>query len=155
MKIVNQIEIFDNIITCTIKADYNNPLTSEEEQEIETLHDYIRKLKFSDIDFTADIDMSTGMPIVAAAATVDTVKVTLPAVANKVYVIDENLEIKFSLDVTRISDSELVDKLDTKILMGQARAAVFVNKVEEKISEILTQMRKENNDFEGETETVL
>lgn len=155
MKIVNQIEILDNIITCTIKADYNNPLTSEEEQEIETLHDYIRKLKFSDIDFTADIDMSTGMPIVAAAATVDTVKVTLPAVANKVYVIDENLEIKFSLDVTRISDSELVDKLDTKILMGQARAAVFVNKVEEKISEILTQMRKENNDFEGETETVL
>ena len=155
MKIVNQIEILDNIITCTIKADYNNPLTSEEEQEIETLHDYIRKLKFSDIDFTADIDMSTGMPIVAAAATVDMVKVTLPAVANKVYVIDENLEIKFSLDVTRISDSELVDKLDTKILMGQARAAVFVNKVEEKISEILTQMRKENNDFEGETETVL
>lgn len=155
MKIVNQIEILDNIITCIIKADYNNPLTSEEEQEIETLHDYIRKLKFSDIDFTADIDMSTGMPIVAAAATVDTVKVTLPAVANKVYVIDENLEIKFSLDVTRISDSELVDKLDTKILMGQARAAVFVNKVEEKISEILTQMRKENNDFEGETETVL
>lgn len=155
MKIVNKIEILDNIITCIIKADYNNPLTSEEEQEIETFHDYIRKLKFSDIDFSADVDMSTGMPIVAKTATVDTVKVTLPTVLNKEYVIDENLEIKFSLDVTRIADSELSDKLNTKILMGQARAAVFVYRVEEKIAEILTQMRKEDNDFEGVTETIL
>ena len=58
MKLVNVVDIHNNIITCTIKAEYNNPLTSEEEQEIETLHDYVRKLKFADIDFSADIDMS-------------------------------------------------------------------------------------------------
>ena len=83
MKLVNVVDIHNNIITCTIKAEYNNPLTSEEEQEIETLHDYVRKLKFADIDFQADIDMSTGMPIVTASSTPDTVKITLPAVTNK------------------------------------------------------------------------
>lgn len=155
MKLVNVVDIHNNIITCTIKAEYNNPLTSEEEQEIETLHDYVRKLKFTDIDFSADIDMSTGMPIVAASATPDTVKVTLPAVTNKEYVIDENLEIKFSLDVTRIAESELNDKITTAILMGQARAAIFVKRIEEKISEILTQMRDEDNDFEGVSETII
>lgn len=155
MKLVNVVDIHNNIITCTIKAEYNNPLTSEEEQEIETLHDYVRKLKFADIDFSADIDMSTGMPIVAASSTPDTVKITLPAVTNKEYVIDENLEIKFSLDVTRIAESELNDKITTAILMGQARAAIFVKRIEEKISEILTQMRDEDNDFEGVSETII
>lgn len=155
MKILNKVEILDNIITCVIKAEYNNPLTTEEEQEIETLHDYIRKLKFSEIDFSGDIDMSTGMPIVAKVSTVDTIKVALPSILPKEYVIDENLEIKFSLDVTRIPDSELTGKLDTKILMGQARAAVFNYKVSEKIAEILSQMRKEDNDFEGVTENIL
>lgn len=155
MKLVNVVDIHNNIITCTIKAEYNNPLTSEEEQEIETLHDYVRKLKFTDIDFSADIDMSTGMPIVTASSTPDTVKVTLPAVTNKEYVIDENLEIKFSLDVTRIAESELNDKITTAILMGQARAAIFVKRIEEKISEILTQMRDEDNDFEGVSETII
>lgn len=155
MKILNKVEIQDNIITCIIKAEYNNPLTAEEEREIETLHDYIRKLNFADIDFAGDIDMSTGMPIVANAATDETTNVVLPPMLPKEFVIDENLEIRFSLDVSRIPDSELSEKLNTKILMGQARAAVFNYKVGEKLGEILAQMRKEDNDFEGVVENIL
>lgn len=155
MKFLKDITIKDNVITYSLKADYNNPLTSEEEQEIETLHDYIRKIKFADIDFSADIDMSTGMPIVADTATDETVEVNLGNVSPKEYVLDENLDIEFSLDVSRIHDTELTEKLNTKILLGQAKIAVFGAKVEKRISEILNQMRIEDNDFEGVNEAVL
>ena len=155
MKFLKDITIQDNVITYSLRADYNNPLTSEEEQEIETLHDYIRKIKLPDINFMGDIDMSTGMPIVAETATDDTVTVALGNVSPKEYVLDENLDIRFSLDVSRIHDAELTEKLNTKVLLGQAKIAVFGAKVEAKIKEILEQMRSEDNDFEGVEETVL
>lgn len=155
MKFLRDVTIEENIITYSLKADYNDPLTSEEEQEIETLHDYIRKIKLSDIDFTGNIDMSTGMPIVAEASTGDTVEVTLGGVSPREYVLDEKLNIRFSIDVSRIYDAELSEKLNTKVLLGQAKIAVFGAKVEAKIKEILDQMRSEDNDFEGAEETVL
>lgn len=155
MKFLKDISIQDNIITYRLKADYNEPLTSEEEQEIESLHDYVRKIRLSDIDFAGDVDMSTGMPIVAGTATDDTVIVTLGNVSPKEYVLDENLDIRFSLDVSRIHDTELTEKLNTKVLLGQAKIAVFGARVEAKIKEILEQMRSEDNDFEGIEETVL
>lgn len=155
MKFLKNVTIRDNVITYSLKADYNDPLTSEEEQEIETLHDYIRKLKLSDIDFTGNVDMSTGMPIVAETKTDDTIEVVLGNVSPKEYVLDEKLDIEFSLDVSRIHDKELGEKLNSKILLGQAKVAVFGAKVEEKIGEILNKMRTEDNDFEGANETVL
>lgn len=155
MKFLKDIVIKDNVITYSLKADYNNPLTSEEEQEIETLHDYIRKVKLSEIDFAGYVDISTGMPIVAEAETDDTITVTLGNVSPKEYVVDENLDIRFSLDVSRIHDAELSEKLNTKVLLGQAKIAVFGARVEEKIKEVLEQMRSEDNDFEGVEETVL
>lgn len=155
MKLLRDVSILDNVITYRLKADYNDPLTSEEEQEIETLHDYIRKVKLADIDFVADVDMSTGMPIVAENSADDTVSVSLGAVSPKEYVVDENLDIRFSLDVSRIHDLELTDKLNTKVLLGQAKIAVFGAKVEAKIKQILDTMCSEDNDFEGVEETVL
>lgn len=155
MKFLKDITIQDNVITYSLRADYNNPLTSEEEQEIETLHDYVRKIRLSDIDFAGDVDMSTGMPIVVEVATDDTIEVYLGNVSPKEYVLDENLDIRFSLDVSRIHDAELSEKLNTKVLLGQAKIAVFGAKVEAKIKEILEQMRSEDNDFEGVEETVL
>ena len=155
MKFLRDVAIKDNVITYSLRADYNDPLTSEEEQEIETLHDYIRKIKLSEIDFAGDVDMSTGMPIVAETATEDTVKVELGNVSPKEYVVDEKLDIRFSLDVSRLHDAELSEKLNTKVLLGQAKIAVFGARVEEKIKDILEQMRSEDNDFEGVEETVL
>ena len=55
----------------------------------------------------------------------------------------------------RISDAELNDILTTKPLVSQAKIAVFQAKLKEKIIEILGDIRKEDNDFEQETETIL
>lgn len=160
MKFLENTVIENNIITYSLKADYNDPLTSDEEQEIETLHDYIRKVKFVNIDFTANVDMSTGMPIVvsdSAAASGGTTleKVSVGAVSPKEYVIDDKLDIEFSIDVSRIFDGEVTTAIPSKILMGQAKIAVFAFRLKEKISAILEQMRSEDNDFEGANETVL
>lgn len=168
MKFLESTVVENNIITYNLKAAYNDPLTSEEEQEIETLHDYIRKIKFADIKFTANVDMSTGMPI-AVADSIDTmdesdmddtadiglIKVSVGAVTPREYVVDDELDIEFSIDVSRIFDSEINDFLTSKILVGQAKIAVFAFRIKEKISEILKQMRDEDNDFEGVNETVL
>ncbi len=158
MKFLEKTDVENNVITYRLKAAYNDPLTSDEEQEIETLHDYIRKIKFSDIDFTADVDMSTGMPIVApggGSGSSGIARVSVGAVSPREYVINDTLDIEFSIDVSRIFDNEIGGVISSKILMGQAKIAVFAFRVKEKISEILQQMRSEDNDFEGAGETVL
>lgn len=173
MKFLENTNVENNVITYQLKASYNDPLTSEEEQEIETLHDYIRKVKFNEIDFSANVDMSTGMPIVVADTEAGgetpeptespkaiegasgLTMVSVGAVSPREYVIDDTLNIEFSIDVTRIFDSEVSDAIPTKILVGQAKIAVFAYRLKEKISEILKQMRTEDNDFEGANETVL
>ena len=64
MNLKEKITIENNIVKYEIKAQYNDELTSEEELEIETLHDYIRKIRFSDIDFTANITLDNGTPTI-------------------------------------------------------------------------------------------
>ena len=83
------------------------------------------------------------------------VEVSLGKIAPKEYVLDENLSIEFSIDAGRIADAELNDILTTKPLVSQAKIAVFQAKLKEKLVEILGDIRKEDNDFEQETETIL
>ncbi|EOS34961.1 hypothetical protein C804_01087 [Lachnospiraceae bacterium A4] len=156
MNFSEKIDIENNIVKYAIKAKYNEELTDEEIMEVETLHDYVKKIKFSEIDFTANITMDSGTPAVTDAEESDTVvEVSLGKIAPKEYVLDENLHIEFSIDAGRISDAELNDILTTKPLVSQAKIAVFQAKLKEKIIEILEDIRKEDNDFEQETETIL
>lgn len=151
-----KIDIQDNIVKYYLQAKYNEELTDDETMEIETLHDYVRKIKFTDIDFTANVKMDSDTPTVTEDEVSDTVvEVSLGKVAPKEYILDENLNIMFSIDATRINDSELNSILTTKPLVSQAKIAVFQSKIKEKITEILTEMRNEDNTFEKESETIL
>lgn len=156
MNFNEKIDIENNIVKYAITAKYNEELTDEEMMEIETLHDYVRRIKFSEIDFTANVSMDSGTPAVTDAEESDTVvEVSLGKIAPKEYVLDETLDIQFSVDAGRISDAEINDVLTTKPLVSQAKIAVFQAKLKEKIVEILGDIRKEDNDFEQETETIL
>lgn len=151
-----KIDIQDNIVKYCLQAKYNEELTDDETMEIETLHDYVRKIKFTDIDFTANVKMDSDTPTVTEDEVSDTVvEVSLGKVAPKEYILDENLNIMFSIDATRINDSELNSILTTKPLVSQAKIAVFQSKIKENITEILTEMRNEDNTFEKESETIL
>ena len=146
----------ENVVKDILRAKYNEELTDDETMEIETLHDYVRKIKFTDIDFTANVKMDSDTPTVTEDEVSDTVvEVSLGKVAPKEYILDENLNIMFSIDATRINDSELNSILTTKPLVSQAKIAVFQSKIKEKITEILTEMRNEDNTFEKESETIL
>ena len=156
MNFYEKTDIDNNIARYVLKAKYNEEPTDEELMEIETLHDYVRKIRFSEIDFTANVDMSSGTPVVTDAEAGDTVtEITLGKIAPKEYVLDENFEVSFSVDAGRIPDSELNDVIKTKTLASQAKIAVFKTKLKEKIVETLNEMRNEDNSFEQETEIIL
>ena len=156
MNLKEKITIENNIVKYEIKAQYNDELTSEEELEIETLHDYIRKIRFSDIDFTANVTMDNGTPTITDDNISETVvEIALGKVPEKEYILDENLNIVFSIDSGRVSDAEINSVLNTKPLVSQAKIAVFQFKIKEKIKELLAAARNEDNDFEKESEIIL
>lgn len=151
-----KIDIENNIVRYSLQAKYNENLTDDETMEIETLHDYVRKIRFADIDFTANVKMDSGTPIVTEDEVGDTVvEVSLGKVVPKEYILDENLEIVFSIDAGRVNESDLNSVLTTKPIVSQARIAVFQAKIKERISDILNEMRTEDNTFENESETIL
>ena len=138
MNLKEKITIANNIVKYEIKAQYNDELTSEEELEIETLHDYIRKIRFSDIDFTANITLDNGTPTITDDNISETVvEISLGKVPEKEYILDENLNIKFSIDSGLVSDAEINNVLNSKPLVSQAKIAVFQFKILEKIKKTL------------------
>jgi len=156
MNFYEKTDIENNVVKYILKAKYNEELTDEESMEIESLHDYIHKIRFSEIDFTANISIESGTPTVTEEPESDTVvEVSLGKIAPKEYILDENLNIQFSVDSGRIPDSEINDVLPTKSLISQAKIAVFQSKIKEKILELLDNIRNEDNVFEKETETIL
>lgn len=156
MNLKEKITIENNIVKYEIKAQYNEELTDDEELEIETLHDYIRKIKFSDIDFTANVTMINGTPIVTEDDISETVvEISLGKIAEKEYILDENLDIVFSIDSGRVMDAEINSVLNSKPLVSQAKIAVFQFKIKEKIKELLDAARNEDNEFEKESEIIL
>ena len=155
MKLNEKIDTEHNIVKYSLTAAYNDELTDEESMEIETLHDYVRKVKFHDIDFTANITMSDGKPVVTKDEPSDTVVEVSLTVTPKEYVLDENLDIQFSIDASRIADTEVNDILKTKALVSQAKIAVFQNKIKEEVLRLLDEARNEDNSFEQETEVIM
>lgn len=155
MKFNEKIDTDQNIVKYSLTAAYNEELTDEESMEIETLHDYVRKIKFSNIDFTANVSMSDGKPVVTEDDTSDTVVEVSLAVAPKEYILDENLDIQFSIDASRIADTEVNDVLKTKALVSQAKIAIFQSKIKEEVLRLLDEARNEDNSFEQETEVIM
>lgn len=156
MNFYEKIDMNDNVVKYILKAKYNEELTDEETLEIESLHDYIHKIKFADIDFIANVNLDSGSPCVTEDNISEgVVEVDLGKIAPKEYILDENLEITFSVDAGRVPDAELNSVLTTKTLVAQAKVAVFQTKIKEAILGILEEIRTTDNDFEKESEIVL
>lgn len=156
MNFYEKIDMNDNVVKYILKAKYNEELTDEETLEIESLHDYIHKIKFADIDFIANVNLDSGSPSVTEDNISEgVVEVDLGKITPKEYILDENLEITFSVDAGRVPDAELNSVLTTKTLVAQAKVAVFQTKIKEAILGILEEIRTTDNDFEKESEIVL
>lgn len=158
MKLNVKKTIEDNIITVDINVSSLGTSTATSEEEAQVLSDFPRSIKFSDIDFKANVKLDeNGDPIVtgeeANGSTI--VAVELKNIINKEYSINADLNISMPFDVTKIATTETNTLLDTVEKVGKAYATVFATKVQTEIAKKLTEVRALNTKFEGETEVVL
>lgn len=158
MKLNVKKTIEDNIITVDICVDSLGTSTSTSDEEAAILADFPRSVRFSDIDFSANVKLDeNGDPIVTDEETDDSaiVAIELKNIINKEYPINEDMNISISFDVTKIASSETNTLLDTVEKVGKAYATVFAAKVQAEIAKKLAEVRALNTKFEGETEVVL
>ena len=158
MKLNINKKIENNIITVDITVDSLGTSTSTSEEESAILADFPRSIKFSDIDFKANVKLDENSdPVVTAEEANDStiVAVELKNIINKEYPINADLNISISFDVTKISTSETNTLLDTVEKVGKAYATVFAAKVQAEIAKKLAEVRSLNTKFEGKTEVIL
>ena len=158
MKLNIKKTIEDNIVTVDISVASLGTSTSTSEEEMSVLADFPRSVRFSDVNFSANIKLdSNGDPIVTEEEADDSTIVTveLKNIINKEYSINADLNISMPFDVTKIAVSEVNTVLDTVEKVGKAYAVVFATKVQEEIAKKLAEVRSLNTKFEGETEVVL
>ena len=158
MKLNINKKIENNIITVYISVAELGTSTSTQIEEEQILSDFPRSIKFSDIDFKANVKLDENSdPVVTAEEANDStiVAVELKNIINKEYPINADLNISISFDVTKISTSETNTLLDTVEKVGKAYATVFAAKVQAEIAKKLAEVRSLNTKFEGETEVVL
>lgn len=159
MKLKVNKSIENNIITVDINVAELGTTTSIESEELDLLHDFPRSVKYSDIDFRANmkIDSITGDPVVTSDPVDGTnvEEVAIDNIINREYNVDENLSISMTFDVTKIPSSSLNTVFDTVEKLGKAEAELFSVKIQEEIGKKLTELRSLNTKFEGETEVVL
>lgn len=158
MKLKVNKKIENNIISVDISVDSLGTSTSTNEEESAILADFPRSVRFSDIDFSANVKLDeNGDPIVTDEEADDSTIVTveLKNIINKEYPINEDMDISISFDVTKIATTETNTLLDTVEKVGKAYATVFAAKVQAEIAKKLVEVRSLNTKFEGETEVVL
>ena len=158
MKLNVKKTIEDNIITVDISVTELGTSTSTQIEEEQILSDFPRSVRFSDIDFKANVKLDENSdPVVTDEEANDStiVAVELKNIINKEYPINADLNISISFDVTKISTSETNTLLDTVEKVGKAYATVFAAKVQAEIAKKLAEVRSLNTKFEGETEVVL
>ncbi len=109
----------NNIVTVDISVTELGTTSSIQDEERNLLADFPRSVKYSDINFVGNmkIDTASGDPVVTTDTINGTniVEVSLKDRINKEYPIQEDMNIIFSIDVTKIPDSELNDVMDVYV----------------------------------------
>lgn len=157
MKIIQKDSILENIVSTDISVEVLGTSDLTEEQELELLHNFTRTIEFNKISFVGNMKVVNNMPVVTVEETdgESVVEVAITDLINKQYPVDENLHITFSIDSTKIPDSDLNQIFDTREKMAQAKVILFAEKIREAITEKLAEIRGLSNKFEGETSYTL
>lgn len=150
-------EITEDIIKVQLDVAEMGTNSISSEEEIEMVHDFVKTFCYRDIDFEANMKLDAGKnPVITDnepdGSTVAKVKLEL---INKEFTIDENLSLTLLIDVKKIDEDDLVEPFSTVEILGKARAELYAQKVQEKISEKLKEIRELATTFEGEEEVIL
>ena len=159
MKLTQGITINENIITAKIAVSELGDSTRDASTELNQLHNFVRTIEYSKVDFKGNLKIVNNLPVVTEDGTDGSTveEISIVDLINKKYVIDENLSIEFTIDITKIPEAEYSSNVvfNSPELLGQARATLFVEKIKSTIAEKLAEIRALANDIEKETDVVL
>ena len=159
MKLTHGITIDEDVITAKIAVSELGDATRDADTELNQLHNFVRTIEYSKIDFSGNLKIVNNLPVVTEdesdGVTVETINI--PDIINKKYILDESLSIEFSMDITKIPEAEYSNNVvfNSPELLGQARATLFIEKIKTTIAEKLAEIRALANDIEKEVDVVL
>ena len=149
MQLTTNIDIDDGIVIASIKC------TDISDETKEALHDYIKILRYGDIDFSAKIKVTNNMPEIVSEDDPDGEDVKIGLI-DKSFVVDENLSLELKLDSTKMSDKELTSSITNVEILSKSKALIWVEKVKEEIQRLLTEAREQNAaNIEDTTEEII
>lgn len=150
MKFAINREIDKNLFSTIILFEEYGTKDMIPKQEKAMIADYAPALEYKNIDFTGKFS------VVAGDVVEDVSGEEISLMLNNVKIdIDENFEVRYSIDANKISDSEVGSVLSNKALVAQAKCILFENKIQEEIGRILEEARSKVNTFEKDLEIVL
>lgn len=159
MKLTHGVTINENIITAKIAVAELGNSTIDADTELNQLHNFVRTVEYSLIDFTGNMKLVNNMPVVTTdpADGMNVEEISIVDLINKKYIVDENLSIELTLDITKIPVAEYTSNaiFNSPELLGQARATLFIEKIKTTIGEKLAEIRALANDIETEVDVVL
>lgn len=150
--------IDENIIGVDISVAELGTSDTDAATEKDMLHNFVRTIEYSKISFKSNMKAdSNGDPVTTDSEVDDStiISVELKDIINQSFVVDENLHITFSVDVTKIPESEVKAPFDSVEKLGKAKVELFATKIQEEIGKKLAEIRAFNTKFEGETEVIL
>ena len=141
-------DILDNKFTTQIVFDSYGSVDITPEKEQTLLENYPTKLTYSDINFTDKYEVDSDNNVVRNE--VDGEEVTI-ALTNKDIPLGEEFVAKYEVSTSSIKDIEVGTLLNTKELVCEAKCKLFEEKIVEKLTELINEVKSKDNDFEDES----
>ena len=149
MQLTRDVDITNGIVTASIVCSE----ISEETKE--ALHDFTKVLRYSNIDFSAKIKVTNGMPEIVSDDDPDGEEVTV-ALIDKSFVVDENLSLELKLDSNKMTSKELTSTISNVEILSKAKAIIWIDRVMKELQRLLTEAREQNSaNIEGTTEEIV
>lgn len=149
MQLTTDIDIDSGVVIASIKC------TDISDETKEALHDYTKLLRYGDIDFSAKIKVTNGMPAIVDDDDPDGEEVKIGLI-DKSFVVDENLSLELKLDSNKMSDKELTSSISNVEILSKAKAIIWIDKVKGEIQRLVDAAREQNAaNIEGTVEEII
>lgn len=149
MQLTTDIDIDGGVVIASIKC------TDISDETKEALHDYTKLLRYGDIDFSAKIKVTNGMPAIVSDDDPDGEEVKIGLI-DKSFVVDENLSLELKLDSNKMSDKELTSSISNVEILSKAKAIIWIDKVKSEIQKLVDAAREQNAaNIEGTVEEII
>ena len=149
MQLTTDIDIDGGVVIASIKC------TDISDETKEALHDYTKLLKYGDIDFSAKIKVTNGMPAIVDDDDPDGEEVRIGLI-DKSFVVDENLSLELKLDSNKMSNKELTSSISNVEILSKAKAIIWIDKVKSEIQKLVDAAREQNAaNIEGTIEEII